>query len=421
MSFRDTANESGSAATGKPAGRVFRVAEVAAGVRQLLEERVGRLWISGELSNVHYAASGHVYFTLKDDDAQLRAALFRSSARRVPFELEDGLSVWVYGELSLYAPRGDLQVIVREVQPKGVGALQLAFEQLRASLEAEGLFDPALKRELPEHPRTVGVVTSDRGAAIHDVIEVLAGRAPDVPVLLAPARVQGEGAEIELAAQLRALSACPDVDVILLVRGGGSLEDLSAFNTERLAREIRACSVPVVAGVGHEVDVTIADWAADHREPTPSAAAAAVVADRSVLADHFLREEQRLHGALEGHLAGLRADWLLMHNRLQGNAPRIRLAERRARLEGLCARIETAMSRGLEAHRSRLHQRLAGLDALSPLAVLGRGYAIATRSSGQVVRRASELLAGESLDLRFGEGRASVQVEDTSEDDPASV
>jgi exodeoxyribonuclease VII large subunit len=255
-------------------GRPFRVSELVGGLRELLEEEVGRVWVVGEISNLRRAPSGHCYFTLKDDQAQLRAALFRSAAVRLPFDPEDGLEVVVEAEVTVYAQRGDLQLIVRQMEPRGQGALQLAFEQLRARLEAEGLFDPARKRALPAWPRRVGVVTSPSGAAVRDVIQVSGRRMPGIALLIAPARVQGDGAEDEIAAALAALGRVPDVDVILLVRGGGSLEDLRPFNTERVARAIAAARVPVVAGVGHEADVSIADLAADARAPTPSAGSA---------------------------------------------------------------------------------------------------------------------------------------------------
>ncbi|MFP6605513.1 MAG: exodeoxyribonuclease VII large subunit, partial [Myxococcota bacterium] len=259
--------------------RIFRVGQLLEGLSELLEDQVGRVWVMGEVSNLHEAASGHVYFSLKDDRSQLKAALFRSAARRIPFEIEEGSEIVVYADVSIYAARGDLQLIVRHVEPRGMGALQLAFEQLRRRLEAEGLFDEERKRELPEFPRRVGVVTSATGAAIHDVIEVAGQRFPGTPLLISPTRVQGEGSEVEIVQALSRVTetaGCEDVDVILLVRGGGSLEDLMSFNSESVARAIVACPVPVVSGVGHEVDVTISDLAADVRVSTPSAAAAFV-------------------------------------------------------------------------------------------------------------------------------------------------
>ncbi len=390
--------------------RPFRVSELVGGLRELLEEEVGRVFVVGEISNLRRAPSGHVYFTLKDDQAQLRAALFRSAAVRLPFDPEDGLEVVVEAEVTVYAARGDLQLIVRQMEPRGQGALQLAFEQLRARLEAEGLFEPARKRELPDWPRRVGVVTSPSGAAVRDVIQVSGRRMPGIPLLIAPARVQGEGAEEELAAALAALGRVADVDVILLVRGGGSLEDLRPFNTERIARAIAASRVPVVAGVGHEVDVSIADLAADARAPTPSAAAALALPDRSAWLDRARSLARRLAGAAGARLAraGRRLDRLA--GALRAHAPGARLAARRARLDTLSRALEREGAHAVARRRERLAALAGHLDALSPLAVLGRGYAIARLPSGQVLRRASDVAPGDAFSLRLGEGELDAAV-----------
>ena len=271
------------------APRIYPVGAVVAGVRRLLEERVGSLWVVGEVSNLRRPASGHLYFTLKDAEGQLRAALFRGSARRLAFEPEDGLEVLVYGELTVYGERGELQIIVRELEPRGVGALQVAFEQLRRRLDAEGLFDAARKRALPRVPRRVGIATSASGAALRDVLEVARRRLPGLPLRLAACRVQGLGAEYAVVEALGALARHGDVDVILLVRGGGSLEDLQPFNSEVLARAIADCAIPIVAGIGHEIDVTIADLVADARAPTPSAAAELAIPDARALAGALAR------------------------------------------------------------------------------------------------------------------------------------
>jgi exodeoxyribonuclease VII large subunit len=395
----------------RPAPRIFRVSELVAGVRVLLEERVGRVWVVGEVSNLRAPGSGHVYFTLKDDGAQLRAALFRSVARRLPFEPADGLEVLAYGELSVFDARGDLQLLVRQLEPRGQGALQLAFEQLRARLEAEGLFDAALKRPLPPHPRCVGVVTSPTGAAIQDVIRVARQRSPATPLLLAPARVQGAGAEEELVAALGALAARPDVDVILLVRGGGSLEDLWPFNGERLARALRACPVPVVSGVGHEVDVTIADLVADARAPTPSAAAALVLPDRESLALRLQRDLRRLLSAAARRLERADARLVAARERLRLASPLARLTAQAARLDAAQRGLERAARLRVERGEGRLAALAARLDALSPLAVLGRGYALVRRAdSGAILRRAAEVEPGDALDVRLAEGSVAAVV-----------
>ena len=390
--------------------RPFSVSELAGGLRELLEEEVGRVFVVGEISNLRRAPSGHCYFTLKDDQAQLRAALFRSAAVRLPFDPEDGLEVVVEAEVTLYAARGDLQLIVRQMEPRGQGALQLAFEQLRARLEAEGLFDPARKRELPAWPRRVGVVTSPSGAALHDVIQVSGRRMPGIPLLIAPTRVQGDGAEEEIAAALQALGRVPDVDVILLVRGGGSLEDLRPFNTERVARAILATRVPVVAGVGHEVDVSIADLAADARAPTPSAAAALALPDRGAFQDRLRALQRHLAAAAGAHMAraGRRLEQLA--GSLRAHAPGARLAAWRARLDTLSRALEREGTRVLALRRERLASLAAHLDALSPLAVLGRGYAIARLPSGSVLRRARDVAPGGAFTVRLAEGELDATV-----------
>ncbi len=398
-----------------PAGagpRIYSVGEVLAGVRMLLEERVGRVWIVGELSNLHEARSGHLYFTLKDDVGQLRAALFRNAARRLAFEPADGLEVLVYGDLSIYESRGDLQLIVRQLEPRGIGALQLAFEQLRARLQAEGLFDPARKRPLPARPSRIGVVTSPTGAAIRDVLEVSGRRYPAASILISPTRVQGVGADIEIAAAIDALSAQPDLDLILLVRGGGSLEDLQAFNSEAVAREIARAAVPVVSGVGHEVDVTIADLAADVRAATPSVAAEMALPDAADLRRHLARDWRRLWFGVRAAFA--RAAQALERERdaLKMLAPSTRLVLQRARL-GAAIRALLRAGAAPAAHaNARLAQLAARLDSLSPLAVLDRGYALVRRErDGAIPRRADQLECGERLAIRLAEVRLEAVVE----------
>ena len=397
--------------------RVLRVGELAAAVGALLEDAVGRVWVVGEISNLRRAASGHCYFTLKDESAQLKAVLFRGNADRLLFDVEDGLEVLAFAEVSLYAARGDLQLIVRQLEPRGAGALQLAFEQLRARLDAEGLFDVARKRALPPLPRRIGVVTSLHGAALHDVLEVTGARWPGVPLLVAAARVQGDGAELDLLEALQMLASQPEVDVILLVRGGGSLEDLWPFNAEVLARAIARCPVPVVTGVGHETDVTIADLVADLRAPTPSAAAALVLPDRRALLDRLARDERRLVGAIAARIAAARARAIAGADALRHLSPAAQLVVRRERLAGLASRLVAATDAELAAQRSRLALAAGRLDSLSPLAVLGRGYAIARRADdGRIVRRASEVAPGDEIALRLARGTLSARVTGVSDD-----
>jgi exodeoxyribonuclease VII large subunit len=399
-------------APGPGAGRrVLGVGELMAGLRGLLEDSIGRVWVAGEISNLRQPGSGHRYFTLKDDDGQLRCALFRGAARRLPFEPEDGMAVLAYGELTVYEPRGDLQLIVRALEPRGEGALQIAFEQLRARLEREGLFDTDLKRPVPEHPRRVGVVTSATGAALRDVLRVAAGRHGGTPLLLAPTRVQGAGAEREIAAALAAVAERPGVDVIVLVRGGGSLEDLQAFNHETVARAIRASCVPVVCGVGHETDITIADLAADLRAPTPSAAAAATVPDGSRLAERLVARSVRLLRATEARLDEAEAALRHWRTSLRGLSPAARLALQSARFASALRALRREAATAVERGEARLAARAARLDALSPLAVLGRGYALVQRADdGAIVRAPGEVAAGDGLRIRLARGEIEAEV-----------
>jgi exodeoxyribonuclease VII large subunit len=390
---------------------IFSVADVLRGVNTLLEERVGRIWVAGEISDLRRPASGHLYFRLKGDGGQIRGVLFRGSARGMAFEPEDGLEVLAYGEVGVYEPRGDLQLIVRRLEPRGRGALQLAFEQLRRRLEAEGLFDPSRKRRPPPVPARIGIVTSASGAALRDVIEVTGRRFPATPLLIAPTRVQGPGAEDEVAAALDALGAHGGVDVILLVRGGGSIEDLQPFNTETVARAVVRAPVPVVSGVGHEVDVSIADLAADVRAPTPSAAAELALPDRAALAAVLGREQQRLGRAAAALLErlGLRLD--RQRQALRAQAPSARLEAQRSRFQAAVRTLERAAATRLAAANAALAGAAGRLDALSPLAVLARGYGLVRRArDGAIVRRADQLAPGDPLDIRVAEAEVAATV-----------
>lgn len=394
---------------------MLRVAELVAALKSVVEREFGRVLVVGEISNLRRAGSGHLYFTLKDGDAQLRAALFRADASRLAFELEDGLEVVVSADCGVYAPRGELQLVVRQLEPRGRGALQLAFEQLRARLEREGLFDPTRKRGLPASPRRIAVVTSLSAAALRDVIQVSGRRFPSVPLLVVPTRVQGEGAEIEIAAALDVVSSAATslgVDVIVLVRGGGSLEDLWSFNGEAVARAIARSRVPVVCGVGHEVDVTIADLAADVRAATPSAAAMAVLPDRVALAQRLASQHDALARVAWRAAERRRERLARAHEAITRASPQRRLALQRLRLEAAREALARALAARLERARSAFEGAAARLGALSPLAVLGRGYAIVWRTpDGTLLRRASEVAVGDALRVRLAEGEIAARVE----------
>jgi len=387
------------------------VGQLIAGLKGLLEQQVGRVWVVGEISNLHRARSGHCYFTLKDEDGQLRAALFRGDAQRVRFELEEGLEVVAEAQVSIYAARGDLQLLVRGLEPRGVGALQLAFEQLRRRLQAAGLFDEARKRPIPPHPRRLGVVTSPTSAAIRDVLQVAARRFPSTPILISPCLVQGDEAPVQIAAALDRLGRVEDVDVILLVRGGGSLEDLLAFNSEAVAQAIARSPRPVISGVGHETDLTIADLVADARAPTPSAAAMQALPDRVALARIVARDVSRLAEALGRRLEHARLRVERLGALLRARSPQARVALARTREARARVAALQAVRGRVDRQRRRLSEAAARLDALSPLAVLGRGYAIARRErDGRIVRSVHEVALGERLELRLAVGRLGVEV-----------
>jgi exodeoxyribonuclease VII large subunit len=398
--------------------RLLGVGELIAGLRGLLEQRVGRVFVVGEISNLHEARSGHAYFTLKDESGQMRCALFRGQARNVRFSLEEGLEVVVEAEVSIYAARGDLQLIVRGVEPRGVGALQLAFDQLRRRLEAAGLFDEDRKRPIPVFPRRLGVVTSPTSAAVRDVLKVAGRRFPATPILISPTLVQGEEAPAQIARAIERLAGVEEIDTILVVRGGGSLEDLWAFNTEVVAHAIAGSPIPIIAGVGHETDVTIADLIADLRAPTPSAAAMLALPDGEMLARGVDRDVRRLLSATRQRVARGRARVEGLNAVLRARSPQARVALARTREARARVAAREAIRRILDRKRSALAEGAARLEALSPLAVLGRGYALARRVDDErVIRRASDVELGDALDLQLAEGRIGVEV--TRRDPPA--
>jgi exodeoxyribonuclease VII large subunit len=364
-------------------------------VRELLDQSLPPFWVAGEVGNWKRSSRGHCYFSLRDSDAQVRCVLFASDARRLPTEPTEGMSVRAFGSVTLYEARGDYQLIVRELEATDAGGLwRLAFERLRRKLEAEGLLAPERKRRLPFSPERVGVVTSPVGAALHDVLRVIEQRAPWTTVVLSPTRVQGDGAEHDIALALRRLAEHGDVDVIIVGRGGGSVEDLWAFNREEVARAVAECPVPVVSAVGHEVDVTIADLVADQRAATPSAAA-----ERAVLDGGDVRRQLET-GAV----------------RVRGAIRRL-LDDRRRAVEELGAALEGCVGDLMEGRATRLARSAEKLEALSPLAALGRGYAVAQGPEGRVLRRVADFEEGGRFRLRVVDGRVDCEVRSTAEDD----
>jgi len=393
---------------------LLTVSRLAALLKDVVEENFAQVLVEGEISNFSIPASGHYYFSLKDEGAQLRAVMFRSQARLLPFRPENGMRVILSGRVSLYPQRGEVQIVAETLEPHGVGSLQVAFEQLKKRLEAEGLFAEARKRRLPTLPRTVGVVTSATGAAIHDILNVLRRRGAGLRVVLRPVRVQGDGAASEIAAAIADQNRLKAADVLIVGRGGGSLEDLWAFNEEVVARAIHASAIPVISAVGHEIDFTIADFVADLRAPTPSAAAELVAKSRLELEGHLDHLSRRLAGQMQGRLA-------LLGERVQGlcrrlRSPRQQLQLWHQRYFDLERRLARSMSH-LQQEKERELTALAGrLDLLSPLRTLERGYTIAIdEKSGRVVQDARRLMRGDRLQLRFAHGRARATIEETGE------
>ena len=393
--------------------RVLTVSELTAAVKELLETSFPSVWVGGEIADFARPRSGHCYLTLKDDQAQLRGVIWRSTAARVRFDLHDGLEVICRGRVEVYAPRGTYQLIIEQIQPKGIGALELALRQLREKLAREGLFDPGRKRPLPRFMRRIAVVTSPTGAAIRDFLEVLRGRWRGADVLIAPVRVQGEGAAEEIAAAVATLGRmAPPPDCIVLTRGGGSLEDLWAFNEEPVLRAIFASPVPVVSAIGHEIDVTLSDLVADVRALTPSEAAMLVAPAAEEIAAGLRHVQKRMTAALRNRAAAARSrlDALARHRVLR--RPLERVHDLARRLDELEARSVRAIRHRATAARQRAESIAARLESLSPLAVLGRGYSVTRRTSdGQVIRDAAELNPGERITTRFAHGEATSHVE----------
>ena len=381
-------------------------------VRDLLEDVLPLIWIEGEISNFSRPASGHLYFTLKDSGAQVRCAMFKPRSTWLRFKPGDGMRVLARARVSLYEARGEFQLIVDSLEEAGEGALQRAFEQLKTKLAAEGLFDADRKRAIPKIPRRIGVITSPSGAAIRDVLSVIARRFPLAEIEILPVPVQGKEAPPAIVAMLGAASAARRHDVLLLTRGGGSLEDLWAFNDEAVARAIRASAIPVVSAIGHEIDFTIADFAADLRAPTPSAAAELLVPDAAEIARGFVRHRQRIEQLL---LRGLesrtqRLDHLLA--RINAQRPQARLARADERLHMLHRRLADRARGGIERRASRLGELARTLHAVSPLATLDRGYAILfERESGRVVRSVTQATPGAPLRARVADGEIDLRVE----------
>lgn len=436
---------------------IFTVSRLNQTVRLLLEQEMGQVWISGEISNFSQPSSGHWYFTLKDDTAQVRCAMFRNSNRRVTFRPQHGQQVLVRANITLYEPRGDYQIIVESMQPAGEGLLQQKYEQLKAKLQAEGLFDQQHKQPLPSPAHCVGVITSKTGAALHDILHVLKRRDPSLPVIIYPTAVQGDDAPGQIVRTIKLANARQECDVLIVGRGGGSLEDLWSFNDERVARAIFASAIPVVSAVGHETDVTIADFIADLRAPTPSAAAEMVSRNQQELLRQIQSAQQRLGMAMDYFLANRSRRFTQIYHRLQQQHPQLRLARQQTALERLHQRMNVAIDSQVKRtsqRQSRLVQRLnqqspqprihraqtriqqleyrlaenvrsrlsatrerfgnavTHLEAVSPLSTLARGYSVSTATDGKVLKKVKQVKAGDVMTTRLEDGWVESQVTD---------
>jgi exodeoxyribonuclease VII large subunit len=390
---------------------VLTVSQLTAQIRVLIEDVFSDIYVVGEVSNAKLYPSGHWYFSLKDKDATLPCVLFKNSNQNIKFRIEDGLMLVARGKLSVYPPRGAYQMVVNSLEPVGIGEWQLAFEQLKKQLDSEGLLDPLRKRALPMLPKRIGVVTSTAGAALRDILSALARRNRNVNVVIAAAKVQGEGSAEEVAEAIFALQKIPDVEVIIVARGGGSIEDLWSFNTEIVARAVATCKVPIISGVGHETDITICDLVADLRAPTPTAAAELVARGSVELIEKWMFYNSRLNSAVDARLsfsrrALERANPLSSLMRYQQ-----RLEHHRLEVVHREHQMVAAITRAVGNARHHWRTQTQKLISLGPMAVLKRGFAVLRNKEGQVIRAASEVKVGEELEALLEKGKLKINVQ----------
>jgi exodeoxyribonuclease VII large subunit len=442
--------------------QVYTISELTRRIKLILELELSEIWVEGEISNLRVPSSGHTYFTLKDETSQIKALLFRTQKKVIKFKLEDGLKVVVRGRITVYEPRGEYQIIIDYMEPKGVGALQLAFQQLKDKLEQEGLFDPQHKKSLPLLPQKIGIVTSPTGAAIRDILRVIQRRFANVHLIIYPARVQGDEASKEIAEGIRILNQFPDIDVLIIGRGGGSIEDLWAFNEEEVARAIFASSIPLISAVGHEIDFTIADFVADLRAPTPSAAAELVVKNKEELLLHLQTFHSRLHNRMAYYLDFFKdrlqslcqrkgffmpqekiqyylqridelqtrggktlsiqlknkKDYLAhLRQRHYSRSPKERISYGKDYLNRLFKELTSQIKYRLTVTRKRLEGTAGQLHSISPLAVLARGYSICrSLPKGKIVKNAREVQVGNKISVKLYQGELFCQVEKTQQE-----
>lgn len=434
--------------------KIITVSQLTALVRDVLEENFEHLWVEGEISNHSTPASGHIYFTLKDSGATVRCVMFKSSVRAMKFKMIDGMKILLKARMTVYEQRGDYQLVAEYAEPLGLGALQLAFQQTRDKLAKEGLFEHSMKKSIPILPSAIGIVTSPTGAAIHDILNVIGRRFTNLQILIAPTRVQGDGSAAEIASAISDLNRYGNIDVIIVARGGGTIEDLWAFNEEIVARAIFASTIPVISAVGHEIDLTISDLVADLRAPTPSAAAEIVVSskyqlladcnslerrlsqsmirklsdlsssleitrlslkDPGIIIERFMQRLDDLNDRAESAMNDLIHDYyeqiVTAESSLNLNSPEKRIRELQSRIENLSIRSDSSMKSQIESASSFLSNASGRLNALSPLSILHRGYAYVTdKRTGRTVREVTTLCPGDRLGIRFEDGVAECEV-----------
>ncbi len=386
-----------------PERRILTVSDLTSLIKSALEESFYDIWMEGEISNLRIPTSGHIYLTLKDKASQIRAIIFKSSARNIKFELKDGIHIICHGRVTVYDVRGEYQIVIDTVEPQGIGALQLAFEQLKEKLFKEGLFDAKRKRPIPLLPRKIGIITSSTGAAIRDILNIINRRFANVHIIINPVPVQGEGAGIEIARAIEEMNEFEDIDVLIVGRGGGSLEDLWAFNEEVVARAIYNSRIPVISAVGHEIDFTISDFVADLRAPTPSAAAELVVKNKQDLMDSLRHVFSRLKNGIktlfDAKRSALREEIRAMKD------PATRINEYIQRIDDLSIRLTGGINRYLDGLKKRIVAEAGKLNALSPLAILSRGYSIAMKlPEMKIIKDANDVQKGDEVNIRLHKG-----------------
>jgi exodeoxyribonuclease VII large subunit len=397
--------------------KYLTVTELTGALKRLIEEqfRIDGIWIKGEISNFTNHSSGHLYFTLKDATARISCVMFKTQARLLTFKPENGQAVSVRGRLSIYEKNGNYQLYVDQMENDGLGGLFQAFEQLKQQLAAEGLFDPKRKRPLPTLPQQIGIITSPTGAAICDLIKILRRRRPKLDIVIFPAQVQGKEAPLSLVKALKDATLFPDLDLVIIGRGGGSLEELWAFNDERVARAIAAFPKPIIAAVGHETDFTIADFVADLRAPTPSAAAELAVPDEGLLIRNLAVLQQRLTSVVQRKLQNERRVWRKISSSRVLLRPQVTVDQRRQDLDQLTERLTRHWQHDLQMRRERFDKLIGALNTLSPLATLLRGYAIAQKDDRTVIKAAGQVAVGERIQLRLASGSLGCEVKERNE------